>query len=101
MCYAIPGRVVSLSKTVATVDYFGEERKVRRDIASLSVGDYVYAQGGVLVSRIPEREAVGILEAWRERFFELKETDRKISTHQSGTKMSGNMLGILQKVSLG
>ncbi|MFH0956444.1 MAG: radical SAM protein [Candidatus Aenigmatarchaeota archaeon] len=101
MCYAIPGRVVSLSKTIATVDYFGEERKVRRDVAALSVGDYVYAQGGVLVSRIPEREAVGILEAWRERFFELKEVDRRISAESAESKMSGNLLGILQKANLG
>ncbi len=101
MCYAIPGRVVRLEKDLAVVEYFGEERKVLRDFSDVKVGDYVYAQGGVLINVIPGREALEILEAWKERFFELKEVDRKLSKSPEGSSMSGNMLAVLQKANLG
>ncbi len=100
MCYAIPGRVTELKKNIAIVDYFGEKRNVLRDFSKVKVGDYVYAQGGVLINVIPEREALEILEAWKERFFELKDIDRGMA-HVSAGSVSGNFLELLQKVNLG
>jgi hydrogenase assembly chaperone HypC/HupF len=79
MCYAIPGNVNSITGNLITVDYFGEKRKARNDFYDLQVGDYVYAQGGFVVQKIDEKDAVEILDTWKELFFELKKTDAKLS----------------------
>lgn len=79
MCYAIPGKVTALDGKKVTVNYFGEKKKAINEIVDLKVGDYIYAQGGYVIQTIPEREAVEILETWKELFFELRETDVKLS----------------------
>ncbi len=79
MCYAIPGNVKSIAEDLITIDYFGEERKARNDFYNLQVGDYVYAQGGYVVQKIDEKDAQEILDTWKELFFELKETDTRLS----------------------
>ncbi len=85
MCYAIPGKVVSIEKDIAVIDYFGETKKARADLVTPQVGEYVYAQGGFIVNLIPEKEATKILEAWKEMFFHLKQSDEaqaKIREHR-------------------
>ncbi len=79
MCYAIPGNVKSITEDLITIEYFGQERKARNDFYNLQVGDYVYAQGGFVVQKIDERDAEEILDTWKELFFELKETDARLS----------------------
>jgi biotin synthase len=79
MCYAIPGKIVELEKNIAIVDYFGEHRKVLNEFSDVKVGEYVYAQGGILVQKIPREEAILILKEWEDRFFQLKKLDSKIS----------------------
>ena len=97
MCYAIPGKIISIENDIATIDYFGEYRKARiinsgnltletrqdpkpktKD-PRLRTGDFVYAQGGIIVDVVEEAEALAILEEWKERFFELKKTDEQQS----------------------
>ena len=88
MCYAIPGRIVSISGNTAILDYFGEKRKAgiigMQDTESktgnpkLETGNYVYAQGGIIVDTISEQEALPVLEAWRERFIELRKIDESL-----------------------
>ena len=76
MCYAIPGKVVEIGKRGLVVDYFGEQRSVINEFNEpVSVGDYVYAQSGIVVKKISEKEALLILEDWKELFFKLKEQD--------------------------
>ncbi|MBC8554152.1 MAG: HypC/HybG/HupF family hydrogenase formation chaperone, partial [Candidatus Brocadiales bacterium] len=79
MCYAIPGNIKNITGNLVTVDYFGEQRKARNDFYELQVGDYVYAQGGFVVQKIDEKDAEDILDTWKELFFELKETDARLS----------------------
>ncbi|MDQ7780923.1 MAG: [FeFe] hydrogenase H-cluster radical SAM maturase HydE [Planctomycetota bacterium] len=80
MCYAIPGKITGLDGRVATVDYYGEKRNAYIDLVpDLTIGSYVYAQGGFVVSRISEAAAQDILKDWRELFFKLQETDRRLS----------------------
>jgi biotin synthase len=79
MCYAIPGKVTALEGKNVTVDYFGEKKKALNEIVNLKVGDYIYAQGGYVIQTIPEREAIEVLETWKELFFELRETDLRLS----------------------
>jgi len=79
MCYAIPGKVSEIIGKAVTVDYFGEYKKAINEIVDLKVGDYIYAQGGYVIQTIPEKEALDILETWKELFFELRETDVRLS----------------------
>lgn len=79
MCYAIPGRVVKVNGRFAIVDYYGEERKCLNDLEKVQEGDYVYAQGGVIVDKISEQEAVEILKHWKKIFDELQKKDAELS----------------------
>ena len=80
MCYAIPGKVVEINDKIITVDYFDERKKARNDFyQSLTLGEYVYAQGGFVVQRIAEAEALNILQTWQELFVKLKEVDLRLT----------------------
>lgn len=100
MCYAIPGKLVAIKGNIGVVDYFGEHRNVLLD-ADAEVGDYVYAQGGVLISKISAEEAENTLSFWKEQFFKLKEVDQRLSVVKKTGKESANTLAILQKVTAG
>jgi len=105
MCYAIPAKLISINYTnyTAVVDYFGENRTILFDATDdIKIGDYVYAQGGILVRKIPPIEAEEILKHWREIFFELKKTDAALSRLSSmdHPPLSSNVLGVLQQVNL-
>ena len=52
MCYAIPGKLIGIKGNVGTVDYYGEKRKALVDFSEARVGDYVYAQGGILIKKV-------------------------------------------------
>ena len=79
MCYAIPGKVVRLEGFAATIEYFDETKKAHTGLASVAVGDYVYAQGGFVIQTVPEDEAMEIMAEWRRLFFRLRDTDRKLA----------------------
>ena len=94
MCYAIPGKVISVDGKIATIDYFGESRKAQLVFDPAFPGDYVYAQGGVVVGKVPEKEAIEILEHWKKQFFELKKVDEEISSKR---QKSGAFSSIISK----
>ncbi|MCK4909377.1 MAG: [FeFe] hydrogenase H-cluster radical SAM maturase HydE [Planctomycetes bacterium] len=81
MCYAIPGKIIELNDRTATVDYYGEQKKAYTDLLEVQIGDYVYAQGGFLIQKVPPKEAHDILSDWEELFFKLQEKDKKLSAH--------------------
>lgn len=99
MCYAIPAKVVAIKDKIAVIDYFGEKRQILLDLDDIQVGDYVYAQGGVLVRKISEEEALEILKVWQNVFFELKKTDEALAKIDK-EKLPPNALAVLQKVDL-
>ena len=100
MCYAIPGRVEQIENNTVIVDYFGEKRKARNELAKISIGDYIYAQGGFVVNRISPEEAQSILSLWKETFFNLQEVDLKLSHLELSDTASGRfLLEILNKAS--
>ncbi|MFA5157392.1 MAG: radical SAM protein [Candidatus Omnitrophota bacterium] len=102
MCYAIPGKVEAISANVVTVDYFGEKKKAYNEFIEISVGDYIYAQGGYVITRVPPREAAESLAAWKELFFKLKEVDLKRSRFISSGKTRGSkVVPIFNKVNKG
>jgi len=79
MCYAIPGKVVEINNSIVTIDYFGEQRKARNEFYELQIGEYIYAQGGFVIQKIPADEALQILGIWEEFFFKLQETDLRLT----------------------
>lgn len=90
MCYAIPGKVIEIDNRVITVDYFGEKRKARNDFFDLSVGEYVYAQGGFVIQRVSQDEAKDILKTWEELFFKLRETDLRLVSQPKDLRQIAN-----------
>ena len=79
MCYAIPGKVVEINNNICKIEYFGIVKKVRNDFFDLKIGDYVYAQGGFVIQKIPEEEARETLKVWEEFFDKLREIDLKLT----------------------
>jgi len=100
MCYAIPGRVEEIENNTVIVDYFGEKRKAYNELAQISIGDYIYAQGGFVVNKISPSEAQSILSVWKEEFFQLQEVDLKLSRLSlGGNDMDKRLLEVLDKAS--
>lgn len=97
MCYAIPGKVIEVKERKVVVDYFGERRTAFNEFENLKIGDYIYAQGGFVIDRILEEEAVKILEFWKETFFKLREADLRISKIEDGRSVSKKTKIILDK----
>jgi hydrogenase expression/formation protein HypC len=58
MCLGVPGRIVAVDGSVATVDFWGVRREVRLDVVDepVAIGDYVLNHVGYAIRRIPERE---------------------------------------------
>jgi hydrogenase assembly chaperone HypC/HupF len=68
MCLAVPGKIRSLKGGKAVVDYGVEKRDAAVVDGSFRKGDYVIVQGGVVVMKIPEEEAVAALKNYAENF---------------------------------
>ncbi len=79
MCYAIPGRVKEIRDKTVIVDYFGDQKKAINEFYDIAVGDYICAQGGFVIKKVPEAEAKEILSAWGELFFQLQDIDVRLS----------------------
>ena len=91
MCYAIPGKVTDINDKVVTVEYFDQKKKARNDFyPDLALGEYIYAQGGFVVQRIPGDEALNILKTWRELFIKLKEVDLRLTREPKGLRQIAN-----------
>lgn len=55
MCLGVPGRVVAIDDSMATVDFWGVRRQVCLDIVDepVGVGDYILNHVGFAIRRIP------------------------------------------------
>jgi len=56
MCLAIPGKVVSIDKNKATIDFSGFKQKVGCGLVKFRRGDFVRVQQGFIVERISKKE---------------------------------------------
>jgi biotin synthase len=101
MCYAIPGKVVEISGGKATIDYFGEIKYAHNELVDVAVGDYIYAQGGFIIQKLKEKDALETLETWKELFFELREKDLRLSALAKQGKISQQISLILDKAAEG
>jgi len=64
MCLAIPGKIIEIKKSSAVVDYGKEKRTAKLVESGFNVGDYVLVQTGLVVKKIPEKEALESIKEW-------------------------------------
>jgi hydrogenase expression/formation protein HypC len=67
MCLGVPGKIVEINASMATVDFWGVRRQVNLDIVDepVKVGDYILNHVGFAIRRIPEEsiaETLGMYE---------------------------------------
>ena len=65
MCLAMPGKIVGIKEDIATVEYPGQRREAKIIEGEYAVGDYVFVSAQIIVQKIPEKEALESLEAWK------------------------------------
>lgn len=65
MCLAVPGKIKSIVKGIAIVDYGTENRKGKIIEGTFKEGDYVILQGGIVAMKIPEKEAIESLKLFQ------------------------------------
>jgi biotin synthase len=92
MCYSIPGKVLEVADNFVTLDYFGEKRKARNELFTISCGEYAYAQGGFIIQKIPAVQAEAILDSWQELFFKLKEIDERLARDSKTLYQKANQI---------
>jgi len=66
MCLGVPGKVVEIHDTIATVDFWGVRRQVKLDIVDepVKVGDYILNHVGFAIRRIPEESIAETLSLY-------------------------------------
>jgi len=65
MCLAVPGEIIEIDGTRATVDYGGTRKEARIDLVDARVGDWVLVHAGYAINTLSEKEArktLGLLE---------------------------------------
>ena len=88
MCLGVPGRVVSVSGTIAVVDFFGVTREVRLELADEPVGpgDYILNHVGFAIRRIPEADIEGTLAMYEQL---LREADADLMAADVQSELKG------------
>jgi hydrogenase expression/formation protein HypC len=66
MCVALPGKVVDLNGTTATVDFSGNLVKAEAGLVKVAVGDKVLVHAGCIIQTMDEDTAAEIEEMFRE-----------------------------------
>lgn len=80
MCYSMPGLIEAVEGDRVTIRYFKQRREAINDgLDGLAVGDYVYAQNGIVIRKVERGEAGEILRTWRELFSFLEDEDKRQS----------------------
>ncbi len=77
MCLGVPGKVVTVSGSVATVDFWGVRKEVLLDIVDepVGVGDYVLNHVGYAIRKIPPAEVDATLALYEELLREAERED--------------------------
>lgn len=72
MCLAIPLQLVEINGKNAVGEAMGMRREIRVDfIEEPKLGDYVIVHAGFAIERLPERQALDDLEAWKDVYHAL------------------------------
>jgi hydrogenase expression/formation protein HypC len=66
MCLAVPGKIVKIEGSTATVDYGCEKRTAGVVGTKFKVGDYVIVAGKMVIQKVPEKQAIQSLKFYNE-----------------------------------
>ncbi|HEX2948054.1 MAG TPA: HypC/HybG/HupF family hydrogenase formation chaperone [Armatimonadota bacterium] len=67
MCLAVPGQVIHIDGTTATVDVMGVTREVSIDFTTdVAVGDYLMVHAGYAIEKLDMEEALRTIELFKE-----------------------------------
>ena len=68
MCLMVPGKITKIEADTATLDYGSEQKtgKFLDDNNEYEVGDYALVQGGIIIQKVEEKEAVDSLRLYNE-----------------------------------
>ncbi len=67
MCIAVPGKILSIEKNIAQVNFSGVRRKVALDLVPKArTGDYVLVHAGFAIQVLEESEAEETLKLFEE-----------------------------------
>jgi hydrogenase expression/formation protein HypC len=66
MCLGVPGKIIDINGSMATVDFWGVRRQVNIDIVDEPVqpGDYILNHVGFAIRRIPEESIAETLSLY-------------------------------------
>ena len=68
MCLGVPGRIIDINDSMATVDFWGIRRQVCLDIIDepVTVGDYILNHVGQAIRRIPPESIAETMAMYEE-----------------------------------
>lgn len=66
MCVAIPGKIVSIDGTNASVSFGGTEMKVNLSMVDAKVGEYVLVHAGCAIEVMAEEQAQELISIFKE-----------------------------------
>ena len=66
MCVALPGKVIDLEGTTATVDFSGNKVKAEAGLVNVKIGDKVLVHAGCIIQTMDEDTAAEIEEMFKE-----------------------------------
>ncbi len=74
MCLGVPGKVIDINGSIATVDFWGVRRQVNLDIVDEPVkpGDYILNHVGFAIRRIPEETIAETLALYEQLMVEAE-----------------------------
>lgn len=64
MCFAIPGKVISIDGEIAQVDFIGQRKEINMKFVNAKPGDYVITAGKVAADVIPTAKAKALVDAF-------------------------------------
>jgi hydrogenase expression/formation protein HypC len=90
MCLGVPGRIIAVEGSIATVDFWGVQRQVRLDVVDEPVqpGDYILNHVGYAIRRIPSSE-IGATLALYEELLRHAESDPDLMAADVRAEIAG------------
>lgn len=65
MCLAVPGKIIRINGSVATIDYGNEKREANCSMIECKVGEYVIVSNRMVIDKVSEKEAIESLNMYK------------------------------------
>ena len=75
MCLASPGKIISIKREKAVVDFGGIKKEVNVSLVKVKVGDYVNVHAGFAIQRLNKKDAFDVFNLYKQ--FEKSDSRNK------------------------